>query len=72
VLKPEIIEQVKADQVLFGKVAKAANISIRRLLDVINEERTAQRLTGGAIAPVIEKHLGLKYTQITQEIQACE
>lgn len=71
VVRTEIIERIKSDQVLFGKVAKAANLSIRRMVDVINEERTRERLATGTVLKVLRGHLSLKDKQLTEELQEC-
>lgn len=69
VLKKEIMDAIKQDQVLFGMIAAAEDISIRRMIDVFEEDRTRERLASATVLNILRKRLGLKDKQLLEELQ---
>ena len=60
ILKEEIIEKIKDDQVLFGKVSKAMGLSIRTMFDLLPKPIARERLTTATVLRVLRDHLKIK------------
>lgn len=60
ILKKEIIEEIKNDQVLFGKVSKAMGLTIRTMFDLLPKPIARERLTTATVLQVLRDHLKIK------------
>lgn len=67
VLKDKIVDQIKTDQVLYGKVAFAMDLTIRSMFDVLRKENASERLATATVLQVLRDHL-----KITQDGELLE
>lgn len=58
ILKPEIVEAIKDDAILFGKVAAAMNLRVRTMYDLILTN--PPRLANASVLKVLREHLNIK------------
>lgn len=57
VLKQDIIDTIKRDQILFGKVAATLKLSIRTMSDLL--PANPPRLANASVLKVLREHLNL-------------
>lgn len=68
ILKPEIVEEIKTNQVLFGEVAKALDISIRTLFDLL--PKNPPRIATASVLQVLRERLNFTQdSDLLQEMQ---
>lgn len=67
ILKPAVIEQINKDQVLFGKVAKAMDLGIRTLYEML--PKNPPRLANATVLAVLREHLGMQDSEMLEEMQ---
>lgn len=69
VLRPEILEKLRTDPILFGKVAEVVGKSLSYTLRLISENDS--RLTTASTLRVIKDHIGgkVKDTDLLMETQ---
>ncbi len=65
VLTQWALNKINDDQVLFGKVAKALNISVVSLPRLLKSNNP--KLTNAGVVIVLKKHLGVKDSEILEE-----
>lgn len=58
ILKQEIVDTIKSDQLLYGKVAYILNIGAPSLRAVLKAKH--EKLTQAAVLRIIREHLGIK------------
>lgn len=58
ILKQEIVDKIKSDQILFGKVAYALGVSVLSLQRILLNNEA--RLTQFSVLKVLREHLNLK------------
>lgn len=58
ILKQEIVDKVKEDQILYGKVAKALGIGAPSLIYLLRVNST--KLTQASVMMVLKDHLNIK------------
>lgn len=68
VITQEVLAEIKRDGILFGKVADAAGLSPRSLVDLLRTERAATRLARRPVVAVLKREL--KGMVILSEMQA--
>lgn len=72
-LKPEILDQIKTDQILTGKIARYIKRSLRSMPRIIeqNENGEDDRLTNiGVLEIIVEHNGGTQDIQDLMELQA--
>lgn len=67
VLKEQIVDQIKSDQVLFGKVAAAMGLTVRTMFDLLPKANAPERLATATVLQVLRDHL-----KITQDSELLE
>ncbi len=71
ILKPEIVEEIKNNQILFGEVAKALGISIRTLFDLL--PKNPPRLATASVLQVLRERLNITQdSELLEEMQEPE
>lgn len=58
ILKPEILDRIKKDQILFGKVSSAMGLSIRTVFELLPSN--PPRLATASVLKVLREHLKIK------------
>jgi hypothetical protein len=69
VLKHSIIEKIKKDQILFGKVAATLELSIRTMSDLL--PTNPPRLANASVLKVLREHLNItEDSELLTEMEA--
>ena len=69
ILKQEVVDNIKGDQILFGKVASAMGLSIRTMYELLPSN--PPRLASATVLKVLREHLKVKKDiELLEELQA--
>jgi len=69
VLKQEIVDAIKRDTILYGKVAASMGVGIRGLYKILSENSV--RLTTATVLLVIREHMKIKKdSELLEEVAA--
>lgn len=67
ILKQEIVDAIKKDQVLYGKVATLIDVTILSMRKVLNDN--SRKLTEASVLKFLKEYLGVDESELLESVE---